>query len=98
MYQFESDPSHGWLGVPLNELIELGIHNDISVYSYYDARRSLVWLEEDCDASRFIIAKAGTTDRETIGKWLGLNTIERHTNNLSRIRNLPSFDISGVSA
>jgi hypothetical protein len=55
-YKFFSDPSHGYIEVPLAELQSLGIDKDISSYSY--ANNGLVYLEEDCDYSVFIEAKA----------------------------------------
>lgn len=53
-YVFHSDPGHGWLEVPRAELKSLGIHKTISTCSYQ--RGSMVYLEEDCDASKFIQA------------------------------------------
>ena len=54
VYKFYNDAGHGWLAVKRQELIELGILNDISHYSYQ--RGASVYLEEDCDATRFINA------------------------------------------
>lgn len=56
MYKFTyyTDPGHGWIKVPRHILIELGIQDRISRYSYqlnYD-----VYLEEDCDAPLLINA------------------------------------------
>ena len=60
-YVFHSDPGRGWLEVRREELVRLGIAEQISRYSY--ERGELVFLEEDCDARRFIQAKreAGET-------------------------------------
>lgn len=60
-YVFESDPGHGWLGVPGKDVLELGVKDSISQYSYYNRKTDTFWLEEDCDASVFIDAakKAG---------------------------------------
>jgi hypothetical protein len=49
-----SDPGHAWLAVKLSELDMLGIRNDISSYSYVKGKT--VYLEEDCDAGKFIEA------------------------------------------
>ena len=49
-----SDPGHGWLAVKLDELKMLGITSEISNYSYVKGKT--VYLEEDCDAPRFIEA------------------------------------------
>lgn len=50
-YDFFSDPGHGWLKVERRELVELGIENQISGYSYQ--KGDYVYLEEDGDASKF---------------------------------------------
>jgi hypothetical protein len=51
---FYTDPSHGWLEVKRSDLIKLGIEDEISGYSYQKGAK--VYLEEDCDMSRFIDA------------------------------------------
>jgi hypothetical protein len=51
---FYSDPSHGWLEVKRADLIKLGIEDDISGFSYQKGAK--VYLEEDCDMSRFVDA------------------------------------------
>ena len=62
-YTFYEDPGHGWLEVSLKELIELGIANAISQYSYVKMKQGkpFVYLEEDGDYSTFAdaMAKAG---------------------------------------
>lgn len=55
-YKFYSDPGHGWLVVPMKELIELGIAERISRYSYLDPVTQEAFLEEDCDAGLFMSA------------------------------------------
>lgn len=52
LYIMHSDPGHGWLQVKRQELIDLGILDKISHYSYQ--KGDDVYLEEDCDYSRFI--------------------------------------------
>jgi hypothetical protein len=49
-----SDPGHAWLAVKLSEIEMLGIKADISSYSYVKGKT--VYLEEDCDAGKFIQA------------------------------------------
>ena len=51
---FHSDPGHGWLAVKLGELKMLGIETTISDFSYVKGKTA--YLEEDCDAPRFIEA------------------------------------------
>jgi len=53
-YYFYSDPGHGWLAVNYDELVELGIQDKISSYSY--VKGNTVYLEEDCDMSHFMDA------------------------------------------
>ena len=53
-YIFHTDPGHGWLAVPFKELVDLGIQNDISGFSYVKGKTA--YLEEDCDAGVFINA------------------------------------------
>lgn len=51
---FYEDPGHGWLAVKRNWLKDLGIAQEITTFSYQRGRS--VYLEEDCDASRFLAA------------------------------------------
>ena len=49
-----SDPGHGWLEVDELYLKQIGITADaFSEYSYRNGRT--LYLEEDCDASKFLI-------------------------------------------
>ena len=63
VYNFITDPGHGWLEVSIDEVYALGIEDQISSYSYVRGER--VYLEEDCDAGLFIEAlKAKATEKE----------------------------------
>jgi len=64
-YRFITDPGHGWLEVPLSDLVDLGIAQDISKYSYLSVN-GIAYLEEDCDAPRFNDAKGEPVDIETV--------------------------------
>lgn len=55
MYIFHMDPGHGWLEVAADELKRLNISDQISSYSYM--KDGKVYLEEDCDATKFVDAK-----------------------------------------
>lgn len=82
VYPFFSDPGHGWLKVPMNDVRALGIAGEISHYSYRDGDNA--YLEEDCDLSRFMHA----------AKAAGWNVdIEERkpANNSSRIRSYNRF-------
>lgn len=79
---FFQDPGHGWLKVPRNMLIDLGILNKISAYSY--ERGGYVYLEEDQDSYIFFktfVSKFGFKP----------NISSRHTNRQSKIRGYSSF-------
>jgi CTP:phosphocholine cytidylyltransferase-like protein len=52
IYVFVSDAGHGWLTVTIEELIDLGIAEKISSYSY--VKENIAYLEEDCDAPLFV--------------------------------------------
>jgi hypothetical protein len=49
-----SDPGHGWLEVPVSELVRLGIAKQISPYSY--RKGQMAYLEEDMDAGTYLQA------------------------------------------
>ena len=87
-YTMYSDPSHGWLAVPLEEFLRSGA--EVSRYSYVDPCRNKVYLEEDLDAYRFMKAKG------FIGEGGGLTgkaeIKESHSNSSSWIRRLPSIN------
>lgn len=51
LLHYFSDPGHGWLRVPRAMLTRLGIEEKITPFSYQ--RGQWVYLEEDCDMSRF---------------------------------------------
>lgn len=84
-YVFHSDPGHGWLAVKLKELIDLDIAKDISSYSYQKGKT--VYLEEDSDASKFILAlkEKGITIQYR-------NSFKEHT----PIRNYPHYRVLAV--
>lgn len=56
IYDFYSDPGHGWLKVKRAELKALNLLPDISHYSYQNEK--FVYLEEDCDTDLFVRAMA----------------------------------------
>ena len=50
---FHADPGHGWLAVDMEAIKAIGMTlKDFSRYSY--RRDSAIYLEEDCDAPKFI--------------------------------------------
>jgi len=55
MFTFYSDPGHSWLAVTLQDVIAVGLAvSDFSRYSY--RKNNTLFLEEDCDAGKFILA------------------------------------------
>jgi hypothetical protein len=53
-FDFVHDAGHGWMRVRRDQLVSLGLQNNISRYSYQSG--DWCWLEEDCDAPLFIRA------------------------------------------
>jgi hypothetical protein len=54
VYTWMADPGHAWLKVPLSAISKLGVCKQITHYSYVHGTDA--YLEEDCDAPRFIKA------------------------------------------
>ncbi len=54
VYRFVSDPGHGWVEVPVAELVEMGVADKITGYSY--RKGNMAYLEEDMDAGTFFNA------------------------------------------
>lgn len=82
VFKMYSDPGHGWLAVPVAYLIDAGVVLcSISTYSY--ARGKTIYLEEDCDAGKFISAW-----RAKYGSFFYEN---KFTDNRSPIRSYESF-------
>lgn len=55
-FTFHIDPGHGWLKVQLTDCRELALAlTDFSKYSYL-GHEGAIYLEEDCDAPKFIRA------------------------------------------
>lgn len=54
VYNYYTDPGHGWVKVPDHILVKLGIEDKISNHSYW--RKGFAYLEEDNDLATFIHA------------------------------------------
>lgn len=89
-YRFIEDPGHGWLEVPIGELHALGIADQISTYSYFDRVKGFAYLEEDCDATTFIVAKVGSTNGSDLARWFTNQTTREHQAK-TFIRDLPRY-------
>ena len=81
VYTFITDPGHGWLQVPLEDVHALGIADKISRYSYVDQK--FAYLEEDVDAGRFIEALKEN--------HIEFQYVERHTDYDSPVRTKARF-------
>lgn len=53
---FISDPGHGWLRVPLAEIVALALETQISGCSFIEGQYA--YLEEDCDGPLYLAARA----------------------------------------
>jgi hypothetical protein len=82
-FTMHSDPSHGWLEVPVTELLKANLTpSDFSAYSYQ--KGSVVYLEEDCDAPVFI-----RSYEAHVGP---ISFAEKFSNYSHWIRNLPRIE------
>jgi hypothetical protein len=63
-YKFYSDSGHGWVAVKIDELINLGIADKISRYSY--RKNQTAYLEEDGDMTLFVRAKMARGEIVTV--------------------------------
>lgn len=79
-----SDPSHAWIKVKRSLLTRLGIEDKISQCSY--SKGDYIYLEEDADASIFIVALKSNKIPYTL--------VEKHTNKSSKIRSYNSYSYS----
>jgi hypothetical protein len=85
VFDFISDPGHGWVKVPTWILYNLLIADKISRYSY--KRGEFSYLEEDCDASLFHLSYE---------KCFGYPPKYRERNareKLSRVRNYDTYQV-----
>lgn len=83
--KFYTDDGHGWGAVKRSLLVEYGILNKITWYSYQ--RGDTVYLEEDCDLPTFC---------DTLLNRGISYTLEHHgTNGRSAIRSYERFSAGG---
>ena len=87
-YDFYSDLGHGWMKVKRAELIDLGIENQISEYSYQ--RGDFVYLEEDRDASIFADAWEKKHQAKLMNESIRYHIADR----MSKIRSYRSYKTS----
>ena len=63
-FRFHSDAGHGWLEVRRNELNASGLTAVDFSYCSYRASNGTLYLEEDCDAPKFLDAYKKNTGNE----------------------------------
>lgn len=80
-FKFYSDPSHGWLEVPRKLAAQVGVLDQITPYSHQKGAN--LYLEEDCDANRFVQAYEA--------KFGPIKTVAINSNTASIVRKYPSF-------
>lgn len=76
------DASHAWLRVRAWHLARLGIAHQVSSYSYEDGQ-GYAYLEEDCDAPRFLAAAEAAGEPVTV--------TDRDDGGRSRVRDLDAY-------
>lgn len=77
-----SDAGHAWAKVRRDVLVNLGIADKITRYSYQ--RGDYTYLEEDCDLTTLCMA---LTERDTRVKF-----VEKHSNKDSKIRSYERYE------
>jgi hypothetical protein len=80
-FHIYNDPGHGWIKVPLELLVELGIAHLITGYSYMTTTHA--YLEEDCDMGTFIKAM---NERN-----IPFMFVDHYTNHQSSIRSMEPY-------
>ena len=83
-FVFHEDPGHGWLEVTRADMAKVNLSpSDFSGYSYRNSRDSKYYLEEDADATKFLVAW-----RDRFGSLPKFDNRYRHN---TFIRKLPSI-------
>ena len=81
--RFISDSAHGWLEVPTVDVAAAGVTP--SRYSYIDGHSGLTYLEEDCDAPKYLNATRCSFDLAVL--WGGIKDV--YIDGECRVRDLP---------
>ena len=80
-----SDPGHGWVRVPVKELVRMDIAHKITPYSYL--KGDIAFLEEDVDLTLFVERKREMNEEFTIQEY---SSTERQ----SKIRSYCRYDVA----
>ena len=91
-----TDPGHGWLEVTYRDLADVGAAvDDFSDYSSIARTRETLYLEEDCDAPKFISRHPQRhTDFFRSLPELHIDTMADHSNMVRRCPRLGGLKIS----
>ena len=89
--RFISDSAHGWLEVPTVDVAAAG--GTPSRYSYIDATNGMTYLEEDCDAAKYVstLVTDWTASDVFIG---GGDTLDVYIDGLCWVRDLPRCNVA----
>ena len=79
--KFYGDPGHGWVAVKRKMLVDLGIADKITNYSYQKGQT--VYLEEDMDLGTLLTALGN--------RVIGVHLKQKHTNRYSPIRSYERY-------
>lgn len=92
-YEFHYDGGHGWLKATRADLDALGIAGVVSVFSYITPSEQMVYLEEDCDASKFFYAYKKAFAGHPYIKGMKSDDLSRsiYDGDYSPIRDLPHY-------
>jgi len=85
VFNYYQDPGHGWIKVPRQLLLDLGIHKEISSCSYESRDGMSVFLEEDDDATKLFTALKD--------KGIDMKLKSFYSNKSSKIRNYPDYKV-----
>lgn len=88
-YQVYNDAAHGWVKVPVKRLIELGIEQEITKWSYLSKDGRYAFLEEDQDATTFVDAAIAQGETPTFR--------DNYSYKSSKIRNYPNYQPEWVT-
>lgn len=86
-YHWISDPSHGWLVAPIQDVVDSGFTPSLA--SFADQGRGLAFIEADCDAPAFL--EAIGVPRATSRRWR-VHSVARFD------RTLPRWDAGAAAA
>lgn len=88
-FNVHEDTHHAWIEVSLAQIIQLGLENSISPFSYVCESTNRVFLERDFDAATLFDECRRRGLQYTVNKEFEKKTV-------SSIRSLPHFQTSAI--